>query len=820
MSSNDATVDHPITKHCPILSAGEITPKALIDLEDAHNEYFIAKEISEADKVKKILGGFKCVHIRNWIASERENLLELKYSDFMIELRANYLPPNWEETVRSQILGLRMEKTDKFWDWCQNVRAMNIVLRGTDSHLNDTALRNQLEASLEPSLRNYCFREKLNKVLVLRDWVLAVKEADEKLKDDRKRSREVFEEANLNPKRNAFSSFPRTANTSGSVSNAAGGSTSKKCPRLDDNERVFLAANDGCFKCRRFNQTQKSSTCPYGFPAAVGYKKVTASRDAAGNAPKKATSSVPARGKSVNVVLPDEALAPISSDEEDAVGAIMPSAVLGNGSFSEGDVSLMFREKHLTQKFKIAAQNLDFPLIFKALLDNGAHVVLIHPDTVEKLKLERFKLKKPENVSVAISDGKKETMTLFDFVKFSISSLDNAWTSRTVFGIVAPGLCVPLILGLPFLTKNSIVIDHAARTAIDKNSGYDLLNPTVIKPPRSPPLKLREQIKLTKEHKKNVLTDLVAVCKERIRKGILHFKEVQEVNCLGAVRQAIERLSAEERLVRLGKKVKTDFPDIFKPIPHVDMLPSDYVARIKLKDAEKQITNRTYSCPRKFKEAFQTLIKQHLDAGRIQLSSSAHASPCFIIPKADPTVLPRWVNDYRQLNANTVVDNHPIPRIDDILNDCAKGKIWSTIDMTNSFFQTRMHPDDVPLTAVNTPFGLYEWLVMPMGLRNAPAIHQRLVTSALRGLIGKICHIYLDDIIIWSSTLREHEEHVRQVFSALRAAKLYINEEKTKLFQTEITFLGHRISSRGIEADNRKVTAILDWPRPCNSTQV
>ena len=70
------------------------------------------------------------------------------------------------------------------------------------------------------------------------------------------------------------------------------------------------------------------------------------------------------------------------------------------------------------------------------------------------------------------------------------------------------------------------------------------------------------------------------------------------------------------------------------------------------------------------------------------------------------------------------MDSFPIPRIDDILADCAKGKIWVTIDMTNSFFQTRMHPDDIPLMAVNTPWGLYEWLVMPTGIKNAPSIHQ------------------------------------------------------------------------------------------------
>jgi hypothetical protein len=94
-------------------------------------------------------------------------------------------------------------------------------------------------------------------------------------------------------------------------------------------------------------------------------------------------------------------------------------------------------------------------------------------------------------------------------------------------------------------------------------------------------------------------------------------------------------------------------------------------------------------------------------------------------------VLPRWVNDYRALNTNTVTDSHPLPRVDDILADCAKGKIWSKMDMTNSFFQTRVHPDDIHLTAVTTPLGLYEWLVMPMGLRNSPAIHQRRMTAAL-----------------------------------------------------------------------------------------
>jgi hypothetical protein len=135
--------------------------------------------------------------------------------------------------------------------------------------------------------------------------------------------------------------------------------------------------------------------------------------------------------------------------------------------------------------------------------------------------------------------------------------------------------------------------------------------------------------------------------------------------------------------------------------------------------------------------------------GRIRPSNSAHASPASLIPKADRAELPWWVNDYRMLNGNTVMDSHPLPRVDNILADCAKGRIWSKLDMTNSFFQTLMAPEDIHLTAVMTPLRLYEWLVMSMGLRNAPSIHQRQVIAALCLFIGKICHLYLYNVIVW-----------------------------------------------------------------------
>ncbi|RDB24688.1 Retrovirus-related Pol polyprotein from transposon gypsy [Hypsizygus marmoreus] len=145
-------------------------------------------------------------------------------------------------------------------------------------------------------------------------------------------------------------------------------------------------------------------------------------------------------------------------------------------------------------------------------------------------------------------------------------------------------------------------------------------------------------------------------------------------------------------------------------------------------------------------------------------------------------VLPCWVNDYRILNKVTVPDNYPLPRVHDILADCAKGVIWGKIDMTNSFFQMLVHPDHIKYTAILTPFGLWEW-----------------------EQIGKICHIYLDDIIIWSNSIAEYKINI----ATLHCPPILLRHQMS-LFCTEIDFLGHHISAHGVETDTSKVEKILN----------
>ncbi|GAA6058324.1 hypothetical protein NBRC10513_002520, partial [Rhodotorula toruloides] len=141
-------------------------------------------------------------------------------------------------------------------------------------------------------------------------------------------------------------------------------------------------------------------------------------------------------------------------------------------------------------------------------------------------------------------------------------------------------------------------------------------------------------------------------------------------------------------------------------------------------------------------------------------------------------------------------------------------------DMANAFFQMPMVGEDIAKTAIKTPWGLVKWTVMPQGLCNAPAKHQAPVIEALRHLTGLCCQAYVDDVIIYSRTIEEHEENCRTVLEPLRAAELYCSMKKTDLFTLHTEFLGHVFSREGIQADPSKTEKINNWPRPRTVTQV
>jgi len=148
------------------------------------------------------------------------------------------------------------------------------------------------------------------------------------------------------------------------------------------------------------------------------------------------------------------------------------------------------RVPHFTWCCSTSGAASSFPVTFDALIDNGLHTVLICKEFVNELALRCRKLLVPEVIKMAMEGaGKKVIVPLYEWVKLKVYDPSSWWTVRTVCAIVAPGLCSPVILGIPFLSHNQIVIDHAARTVIDKKCGFDLLHPTA--PPMPPPPKER-----------------------------------------------------------------------------------------------------------------------------------------------------------------------------------------------------------------------------------------------------------------------------------------------------------------------------------------
>jgi hypothetical protein len=828
-----ATVSQQSSSHTPVLSAGHVTIAAVRVWENNCRRFFQHKSIAEADRVQSIIFNFEGSNMQAWVNTNLARLTSLTYPAFVLKFKKKFLPRNWQDDLVST--QIQMQGLTAFLSWTEAVREANAELGIAKSgyHIEDDKLRAHFVPRLSPALKlSYNAANThgdLDKIMDLDAWVECVHLLDIELENKRAEWLKVAMEGHQGTTkvrsilRNSsianVAMNPNTASNSSTSARPSSSYTGPGTPKLTQVEYDLLKAHRGCFRCHLFYIGHLAPNCTLGpdeRPSPEACKNCTLPNAL------KAKAAFEKKQASTTVA------AVFGGDSEDS------NVSLGDEEADEYMDSYLSFPSHLWWTCCIDAPATCAPTPIRALIDHGSTPVLILSEFADIMCLPRRKLFKPLSVSGAFVNKSKnsdDVSVLAEYCKLHLQSQDSSWKARVVNAIICPNLYTDVILGLDFLARNKIVVDAHLRTAIVKESNYDLLNdqPCTLLIPRLSPHQRRKAEKTairssqaeTRKLRVLVHCELFNLFEENPARFNFDEHTTSSPDLVAAIRARIEQLAGQKILLKLNAKYKLSFKDCFpNDIPHTTELPKDIYHHIEIKLGLPISVGRAYSCPRKYRTEWKALIDQHFAAGRIRPSSSPYASPSFIIPKADPTVLPRWVNDYQKLNSVTIPDHYPLPRIDDILADCSKGKIWGKIDMTNSFFQTLVHPDHVKYTATLMPFGLWEWVVMPMGLRNSPATHQRRVTLALTDLIGKICHVYLDDIIIWSSSLAEHKINMARVLEALRTLQLYCSLKKSQLFCTEIDFLGHHISARGIEADTTKVERIMDWPAPTSAKHV
>lgn len=238
---------------------------------------------------------------------------------------------------------------------------------------------------------------------------------------------------------------------------------------------------------------------------------------------------------------------------------------------------------------------------------------------------------------------------------------------------------------------------------------------------------------------------------------------------------------------------------------------------------EVPVYTKTYRYPFIHRQEVQEQISKMLDQGIIRPSQSAWSSPIWVVPKkADASGKVKWriVVDFRKVNEKTVDDKYPIPNINDVLDKLGNCHYFTTLDLASGFYQVEMSPEDIQKTAFNVEHGHFEFLRMPMGLKNSPSTFQRVMDNVLRDLQNVVCLVYLDDIIVFSVSLQEHIVNLEKVFNRLRESNFKIQMDKSEFLKLETAYLGHIISKDGIKPNPDKITAIQRFPLPKTATEI
>ena len=387
------------------------------------------------------------------------------------------------------------------------------------------------------------------------------------------------------------------------------------------------------------------------------------------------------------------------------------------------------------------------------------------------------------------------------------------------------------ILGKTWMNKNRLLLDLSNDTIIFPKSTQD----SRPRPP-TPPLKIfprarprpKEDVfsihsvgaasfySLARRPKSDGI-QIFAMSMEDVNTELAFFRDsAAEAVSLSAVGSTSQNL--EEIKTKLPPEYH-EFVDVFDR-SKADQLPlhRSYDHKIELLGDATPPQSRAYRMSPYKLQKVKEYLNENLSKGFITPSQAPYSSPVLFALKANGDL--RFCVDYRKLNAITKRNRYPLPLIEEVIGKLVGCKHLTRLDIIAAFNKLRMHPDSEDLTTFITALGSYKYHVLPFGLTNGPSTFQQYINDVLWDFLNDFCQAYLDDILIYSKTRREHRQHVAKVLSRLRDAGLQVDIKKCEFDVQETAFLGVIVSGEGLRMDPQKVEAIANWKTPSNLKEV
>jgi RNase H-like domain found in reverse transcriptase/Reverse transcriptase (RNA-dependent DNA polymerase)/Integrase zinc binding domain/gag-polyprotein putative aspartyl protease/Chromo (CHRromatin Organisation MOdifier) domain len=259
-----------------------------------------------------------------------------------------------------------------------------------------------------------------------------------------------------------------------------------------------------------------------------------------------------------------------------------------------------------------------------------------------------------------------------------------------------------------------------------------------------------------------------------------------------------------------------EYQDVFQDPPGLPPVrPIAHVA--PLVPGSRPPYRRNYRMTEDERAELKKQLTELLAKGLIRPSVSPFGSPVIFVRKPNGEM--RLCIDYRAVNKLTVKNRYPLPRIDDLLDQLRGATCFSSLDLKAGYNQIRIREEDIPATAITTPYGHWEYLVLPQGLANSPSLFVALMNDVFKGMEEYVL-VYLDDILVFSRSQAEHATHLEKVLNRLREHQLYAKRSKCAFGKDRLKFLGHILSAEGLQVDPEKISALTEWPTPGNVTEV